>query len=241
MKNNKLLLLYTLLFFCSCTHQQVSQVLDSLGESSTDELTSTDVTGGLKDALVKGITLGAQKASATDGYYKNSLIKIPFPENIVKIKNTLNDIGMSKLVDDFELSLNRAAEKGAKKAAPIFVNAITSMSISDAWSILKGEEHAATNYLKKTTTDDLTLAFNPIIKKSLDESNATKYFNQMVTQYNKIPFIEKMNPNLDEYATTKAIDGLFTLVGQEEEKIRKDPVARTTDLMQKVFNKDNWK
>ena len=204
-------------------------------------MTSTDVTGGLKDALIKGITVGANKASTKDGFFKNSLIKIPFPEDIVKVKNTLNDLGLSKMVNDFELSMNRAAESGSKKAAPIFVNAIKSMSINDAWAILKGEEHAATNYLKSTTSNQLTSAFKPVVKNSLDETNATKYFNNMVSRYNKIPFIKKVNPNLEDYATEKAISGLFTLVEKEEEKIRKDPMERTSDLMRKVFNKDNWK
>lgn len=231
----------TLLVFISvsCTEHQVKQVIGTLGESN--ELTSSEVGSGLKEALIKGITIGANNASKQDGYFKNSLIKIPFPQDLIKVKNTLNDLGLNKLVSDFELSLNRAAEKGATKAAPIFVSAIKKMTIQDAWSILKGDQHSATNFLKKATSQELTTAFKPIVKNSLDEVNATKYFTQMITRYNQIPLVKKLNPNLEDYATEKAIDGLFVMVEKEEEKIREDPAARTTALLQKVFNKDNWK
>jgi len=245
MKNNKTFIICSLILCFAIINPSVAQFkvnkdFKKLIPKKKDDLSTTEVTKGLKEALVKGVTKGAKKASATDGFNKNKLIRIPFPDDMQKVKNKLNSIGMSKLVNDFELSLNRAAEKSAKKATPIFVNAINTMSVDDARGVLKGGNRSATTYLKKTTTNDLTDSFNPVVKESLDEADATKYFDQIVTRYNKIPFVDKVNPNLEEYATEKTIDGLFTLVGQEEEKIRKDPAARTSDTMKKVFNKDNW-
>ena len=133
------------------------------------------------------------------------------------------------------LSLNRGAELAAKEAKPIFVNAITSMSINDAWGILKGDNDAATIYLKETTSDQLYEKFSPVISTSLDKVNATKYYSDLVNAYNKIPFVDKVNPDLNDYATRKAIDGLFILVAEEELKIREDPIARTSDLLKRVF------
>jgi hypothetical protein len=133
------------------------------------------------------------------------------------------------------MTLNRGAEDAAKEAKPIFISAIKSMTIDDAWGILKGEQDAATQYLKRTTSAQLKEKFKPVIQNSLSKVNATKYYSDLVTRYNKIPMVEKVNPNLDEYATDKAIDGLFLMIAKEEKNIREDPVARTTDLLKKVF------
>jgi hypothetical protein len=139
-------------------------------------------------------------------------------------------------VDKFILALNRGAEDAAKEAKPIFVSAIKQMTIQDAWGILKGEKDAATQYLKKTTTAQLTEKFKPIIKQSLERTNATKYYTNLVNAYNKLPLVEKVNPNLDDYATAKGIDGLFVMVAKEEKLIRDDPAARTSDLLKRVFS-----
>ena len=167
---------------------------------------------------------------------KNPLIKILFPPDAQKVEKKLRQVGMGKEVDRFIVSMNRAAEKAAKEAKPIFVTAIKSMTIKDAWGILKGEDDAATQYLDRTTSTQLFTKFNPIIKKSLDEVSATKYYKELISAYNKIPLVEKKDPDLDDHVTDKSIDGLFTLIAQEEANIRKNPGARTTDLLKKVFN-----
>jgi hypothetical protein len=133
------------------------------------------------------------------------------------------------------MTLNRGAEDAAKEAKPIFITAIKSMTIEDAWAILKGEDNAATEYLKRTTSAQLTEKFKPVIQNSLNKVNATKYYGDLVGTYNKIPLVQKVNPSLDDYATAKAVDGLFLMIAKEEKNIRKDPVARTTELLKKVF------
>lgn len=226
-----------IILLTSCTAAQINQALsDADGILNQESPLSTDEVGkGLKEALIKGISNGSDQASTLDGYFKNPKLKIPFPPDVVKVENKLRQIGMNKLVDDFILSLNRGAEMAAKESKPIFVNAIKSMSIQDAWGILKGENNAATQYLRRTTGDQLYDKFNPVIVSSLEKVNATKYYSDMINTYNKIPLVEKANPDLDDYATNKAIDGLFILVETEEQKIRENPLERTTDLLKKVF------
>jgi hypothetical protein len=174
-------------------------------------------------------------ASQLDGYFKNPKIKIPFPPDVKKVEDKLRQIGLGSEVDKFILTLNRGAEDAAKEAKPIFVSAIRQMTIQDAWSILRGSDNAATEYLKRTTSAQLREKFQPVIASSLSKVNATKYYSDLVTQYNRIPFVEKVNPDLNDYATTKAMDGLFLLIADEEKKIREDPVARTTELLKRFF------
>ncbi|MEQ6118997.1 DUF4197 domain-containing protein [Reichenbachiella sp. MALMAid0571] len=226
------------LILASCTAQQLQQAQKTVGDYLNEEtpLTSGDVASGLKEALVQGITKGSNSASQLDGYFKNPQIKIPFPPDAQNVADKLTAIGLGGEVDKFVMTLNRGAEAAAKEAKPIFVTAITSMTIEDAWDILKGEPNAATEYLKKTTSAQLTTKFKPVMKNSLDEVNATKYYGDLVNKYNKIPFVQKANPDLDDYATQLAIDGLFTLIAKEEANIRKDPLARTTDLLKRVFS-----
>lgn len=195
-----------------------------------------EVASGLKEALTKGTSKGTDEVSKTDGYFKNPEIKIPFPPEVQQVETTLRKMGMNKQVDEFVLSLNRAAEDAAKEAKPIFVDAIKKMTIQDAWSILKGEDDAATKYLDKTTSPQLKEKFKPIIKASLDKVNATKYYKDLITVYNKVPLVKKVNPELDTYATDKATDGLFVMIAKEEKNIRQNPGARTTDLLKKVFS-----
>ncbi|HSI91435.1 MAG TPA: DUF4197 domain-containing protein [Adhaeribacter sp.] len=207
------------------------------GTSVNRPLTEGEVANGLKEALTQGISKGASQAAQPDGYFRNSLIRIPFPPEIQKVENTLRQIGMGAEVDKFVLSLNRAAEDAAIGAKPIFVSAIKSLTISDVWNILRGEKDAATEYLKRTTSTQLTASFKPVIQNSLDKVNATKYYSTIITQYNQIPTVQKVNPDLNAYATQKAIDGLFLLVAQEEANIRENPIARTTELLRRVFSK----
>jgi len=224
-----------------CTAAQINSAVNTASKALEAPLSTEDVAKGLKEALVQGTSKGTSQASQTDGYFKNSLLKILMPPEMQKVDQKLRSLGMNKLMDDFELSLNRGAEDAAKEAKPIFVNAITSMTIQDAWNILKGEPDAATSYLRKTTGTSLYNAFKPKIQTSLQKVNATKYYTDIITRYNKIPLVEKVNPNLDDYVTNKAIDGLFVLVKQEETNIRQNPAARATDLLKRVFTDENMK
>ncbi len=216
------------------------KILNAVTQSSTATsggLSSIDIASGLKEALQVGISKGSDQASTLDGYFKNPLLKIAFPPEAQKVASTLRQLGLNKQVDQFELSLNRAAEDAAKKAKPVFIKAITSMSIQDAVGILRGQNDAATQYLRRTSGQQLITEFTPIIDSTLKKNNATKYYSDLVNTYNKVPFVQKVNPNLTQYATGKAVDGLFVLVAQEEAKIRENPAARVTDLLKKVFSK----
>ncbi|MEQ9466439.1 MAG: DUF4197 domain-containing protein [Ekhidna sp.] len=221
-----------------CTAQQIQSITDAMGYE--EGLSTDQVIDGLKEALVKGTNTGTQKVSQLDGYFKNPSIKIPFPPDVQKVENTLRDVGLGSEVDRFVKTLNRGAEEAAKEAKPVFVNSIKQMTINDAWDILRGEDkEAATNYLKRTTSDELRGKFSPIIKRALDNTNATKYYADLINTYNKIPLVEKVNPDLENYATQKAMDGLFFMIAEEEKKIRKDPAARTTELLKKVFKEQD--
>ncbi|MEO9476116.1 MAG: DUF4197 domain-containing protein [Cyclobacteriaceae bacterium] len=220
-----------------CTAQQIQQALGDYLD--TDQLTSEQVAQGLKQALEKGISEGSEEASKVNGYLGNPSIKIPFPPEVQKVESKLRQIGLGGQVDKFVETLNRGAEEAAKDAKPIFVAAIKGMTIQDAWNILKGEDNAATMYLQKTTSDELRAKFSPVIKSALDQTNATKYYSDIINTYNKIPLLEDVNADLQGYATDKALEGLFYLIAQEEQKIREDPVARTTDLLKKVFKEQD--
>lgn len=222
-----------------CTSAQINQTIGdvnkTLGGGTSQPLTTAEVAEGLKEALIKGISTGSDLASQLDGYFKNPEIKIPFPPEVKKVEDRLRQLGLGSEVDKFVMTLNRGAEDAAKEAKPIFITAIRSMTIADAWSILRGEEDAATQYLKRTTSAQLKDKFKPVIQNSLSKVNATKYYGDIVNRYNQIPLVQKVNPNLDDYATDKAIEGLFILIAKEEKNIRQNPVARTTELLKKVF------
>jgi hypothetical protein len=203
--------------------------------SGSKGLTESDAVAGIKEALVNGTGNSVNLVSIADGYWKNPDIKIPFPPEAKDMETKLRAIGLGKKVDEFNEAINRAAEKAAAEAKPIFVSAIKGMTVKDAINIVKGQNDAATIYLKNTTSPQLITSFQPIIKTSLDNVNATKYWGGLVTSYNKIPFVKKMNPDLPAYVTGKAIDGLFVMIAREEQKIRKDPMARTSEILKKVF------
>jgi hypothetical protein len=210
-------------------------ILVSSAASAQFSLTNEEVGKGLKEALTQGVTKGASTLSQVDGYFKNPLVKIPFPPDAEKMEKKLREIGMGKDVDNFILTLNRSAEDAAKQAAPIFVDAIKKMSLTDVTTILKGQPDAATQYLKKTTNTQLQAQFKPVIKASLDKLNATKYYSQLASEYDKIPFVKKVNSDLNSYTTDLAIQGLFLMIANEEKNIRANPAAQTTDLLKKVF------
>lgn len=224
-----------------CTTAQINQTLGEVNKSlgGGTQLTTEEVAEGLKEALIKGISNGSDIVSQVDGYFKNPEIKIPFPPDVQKVEDRLRQIGLGSEVDKFVMTLNRGAEDAAKEAKPIFIAAIRQMTIQDAWGILRGEQDAATQYLKRTTSGLLKERFKPVIKNSLDKVNATRYYSDIVTRYNQIPMVQKVNPDLDDYATDKAIEGLFLMIAKEEKNIRENPVARTTELLKRVFGSQN--
>jgi len=243
----KLLVAATLLAGCTMLHAQGLKGLLSKatsGESSKSTgilkktsgagLSNEDIVAGLKEALSVGSNKAAEKVSVADGFFKDAVIKILMPQEAKNVEQKLRSLGMGKQVDNAILSMNRAAEDAAKSAAPIFVNAVKGMSFNDALSILKGSDDAATTYLKDKTSNPLAEAFRPVIEKSLEKVNATKYWNTVFTTYNKFS-AEKVNPDLQAYVTEKALAGIFYQLAQEEKNIRKNPVARTTDILKKVF------
>jgi hypothetical protein len=199
------------------------------------QLGSGDIADGLKQALTIGAQKSADRLSAVDGFFKDAAVKILLPPEAQKVEKTLRGMGMGQMVDNAILSMNRAAEDASKSAAPIFINAIKNMSIGDAVGILRGPDTAATSYLKKGTTPQLTVAFKPVIESSLQKTDATKYWKSLFETYNKVPFVKKINPDLTAYATQKAIEGIFYYVAAEEKNIRKNPAAQATDLLKKVF------
>lgn len=230
-----ILFLSVLLGNSGCSLQKV---LEDAGKviNNGQPVTENEIILGLKQALEVGIGNGADIVSKTDGYFKNSLIKILLPPEAKNVEKTLRDIGLGGEVDKAILSINRGAEDAAKSAKPIFVSAIKKMTIRDAMNILKGtDKTAATKYLQQATSTELHNAFKPVIKKSLDKTLATKNWDKIISEYNKIPLVKKVNPDLGEFVTQKALDGLFKMVEKEELKIRKDPVARTTELLKRVF------
>lgn len=229
----KLLLLPVCIILMSCeTAQQVlGGITNTQGEPSISE-----VAAGLKEALNVGAQNSAGKLSAVDGFFKDQAIKILLPPEAQKVEKTLRSLGFNKLVDEAILSINRGAEDACKTAAPIFGNAIKQMTIQDAIGILRGSDSAATVYLKNKTTVELTNAFKPVIQESLNKVGATKYWTDVFSTYNSLPTtFKKVNPDLSSYVTERALGGLFHYVALEEQKIRKDPVARVTDLLKKVF------
>ncbi|HWY11590.1 MAG TPA: DUF4197 domain-containing protein [Bacteroidia bacterium] len=211
------------------------EVHSAVGGTTAPALSNEDVIKGLREALSVGTNSSTSVASQLDGYYKNPRLFIPWPEEAKDMKDKLMKLGFEKKIEEFETSLNRAAEEAAKKAGSVFLDAITKMSVSDGFAILKGADTAATNYLRKNSYAGLYSQFIPIVKEAIAKVKVTSYWNPLVTKYNKLPGVKKQNPNLDDYVTKKAANGLFVLIADEEAKIRKDPAARVTDLLKKVF------
>ena len=203
--------------------------------SSTYTPTTGEINSGLKEALEKATGISAEKLGAKDGYLGNLDVKILFPEEAKNIESTLRSIGLGSMVDQVVTSVNRAAEDAAIEAKPIFTNAIKQMSITDVKNILLGDKNAATSYFNTTTSPELTEKFSPIIDTSLKKTDATKYWSDVITRYNKVPFVKKVDTDLTAYVTKKAIDGLFIEIAKEELKIRESISERTSPLLKKVF------
>lgn len=206
--------------------------------TTTPALTNSEVISGLKEALNVGIQNSVNLTSVTDGFLKNEAIRLPFPEDAIKVRQKAIDWGMTGQVEKFETTLNRAAEEATKEALPIFKDAILNMSIQDGFTILNGGQGAATKFLKDNTKSKLVTAFTPKVEAAISTVKLTEYWNPIITKYNGAMALtggDKINPDLNAYVTERAIDGLFKMVEQEENKIRLDPVARVSDILVKVF------
>lgn len=231
----KIMVLIVAVFMASCAELQNIKLPGGLG------LGTDDIGGGLKEALNNGISKGSDLLSQLDGYYK-SPYKIFLPDEATKVINKLKVVpGFNDLEANLTLRVNRAAELAAQKAKPIFVKAIKDMSFRDATNILMGADTAATGYLRQQTFTSLYGEFQPIVLQALNEVNAADYWESAVTAYNKIPFVKKTNPKLDDYVTSQALVGLFNMIAKEEIGIRKDISLRTTDLLKRVFAKQDKK
>ena len=228
----KIVLSIAILSIVSCAEMQ--QVLEQLPQQ-TGILSQAEMGNGLKEALNNGITKQVSKLTTTDGFFKNEAVKILLPEELQKVDTKLRQLGMTKLADDGLRILNRAAEDAVKEATPIFVDAVKQMTFTDAKNILLGNESSATTYLQTSTSTALYGKFNPVIKNSFAKVGADKIWTQIITKYNSIPLVKKVNPDLTDYTTNKAMEGVFKMIAVEEKDIRTNFSARTSDLLKKVF------
>jgi hypothetical protein len=219
---------------CGCSNLNTDAFGDLLGKDGgpLDEQTVAD---GLKEALKVGTERTVASTSATDGFLGNTLIRITIPDGYQKAAATLRTVGFGNKVDEFEVAMNRAAELAAAEATDVFWNAIKQMTISDAMGILNGNETAATDYFRTHTEGELKQRFQPIVKSKMSQVGLYELYNELSDYYNSLPLVAKPAIDLDDYITDKSLDGLFTVLGQEEKRIREDPVARTTELLQRVF------
>ncbi len=231
MKNIKLVGILLISFqLSSCADLQ--QVMNQLPQEG---LSNAQIASGLKEALNQGIDKQVTKLMAPDGFYKDQMVKILLPQQLQKVDQTLRDLGMGQLADEGLKLLNTAASDAVREAKPIFVEAITTMSFDDAKNILLGGRTAATDYLKQKTEKPLYQKFKPQVQQSLQKVKADEAWTNIIKKYNQIPFVEKVNPDLTDYVTQKAMEGVFKKVAVEEKKIRTDINERTSDLLKKVF------
>lgn len=222
----------------SVNAQQLKSLIKKAKETvagNDGQLGAQEIASGLKEALAIGAEKGAATLSKENGFFGNPLMKIILPAEAQKVERVLRGAGLGKMVDDAIMTMNRGAEEACKEAAPIFVNAIKQMDVNDAIGILRGADTAATGFLRSKTTAPLGEAFKPVISRSLEKTGATKYWTSMIGAYNKVS-LQKINPDLSAYVTEKALQGIFTQIAMEEKNIRKDPLARTSDLLKKVFS-----
>ncbi|MFN3875331.1 MAG: DUF4197 domain-containing protein [Flavobacteriales bacterium] len=232
----RILSAFSLIIFVACSPQELQGILASGG--GTPALTNDEVIAGLKEALRLGSERAVSSVSAADGFWANSLIRIPFPPEAITVKNTLTDLGITQPVQEFERTLNTAAERASKEAVPVFIDAISGMSIADGFAILRGGERAATDYLREKTSTTLRARFAPVAERATREVALTSYWQPVASAYNATTLLtgaKAVNPDLNAYVTDKALEGLFTVLAQEEKRIRMDPAARATDLLRKVF------
>jgi hypothetical protein len=216
---------------------QLNQLLKGLGIGRPSGLSEAKIGSGLKEALKVGTENTVKLTGRADGYFMNQAIKILMPEKLQTLEKGLRLVGYGPQVDEFILSMNRAAERAAPQAKQIFWDAIGEMTFDDAGKILNGSETAATEYFKSKTTDKLTAAFRPVVDRTMNEVGVTRQYKALVAQYQTIPFVKSQAVDIDQYVVTKSLDGLFHVLGEEERKIRTNPAARVTDLLKEVFAK----
>src|SRR5512139_2167622 len=216
---------------------QIEKFMKGLGIGEKSGLSDAKIGSGLKEALQIGAENAVNLTGRKDGYFMNQAIKILMPEKLRTVEKGLKAVGYGPQVDEFVLSMNRSAERAAPAAKDIFWNAIGEMTFEDVRKIWSGNETAATDYFKGKTTDRLTAAFRPAVDKAMNEVGVTRQYKELVGKYESIPFVKKETFDIDGYVVTKALDGLFHVVGEEERKIRTNPQAQVTDLLKEVFNK----
>jgi hypothetical protein len=229
------LVCFCLLLGATTAPAQLEDLRKRIGLGSGAGLSDTKVASGLKEALKVGAANAVKLTGKTDGYFANEAIKIVMPGNLRTLEKGLRAIGYGPKIDDFVLSMNRSAEAAAPAARKIFGDAIVAMSFDDARKILAGNDTAATDYFKSKTTDSLTAAFRPVVKKKMSENGVTKQYNALTEQFQSIPFAKSQTFDIDKYVVSKALDGLFYELAQQEREIRKNPAARTTSLLKEVF------
>ena len=227
----KILILVVAVSLSSCAEMQ--QVLNQLPQKQG--IGGIDIAGGLREALNNGISKQVTKLTAVDGFYKNEAVKILLPEELRKVDSGLRKIGLSALADEGLKVLNRAAEDAVKESTPIFVDAVRNITFTDAKTILMGNENSATTYLQNSTSTALYGKFNPVIKNSFNKVGADKVWANIITKYNSIPLVNKVNPDLTDYVTNQAMNGVFKMIAVEEKNIRTNLSSRTSVLLQKVF------
>lgn len=228
----KITLFLFLLIFSSCAELQ--EIANQLPRE--EGLSESEIAGGLRQALDKGIDTQVSQLTREGGFFENELVRISLPPELQKVDRTLRDVGLDALADEGLMVLNRAAEEAVKEATPIFINAVQEITFADARTILMGNDTAATNYLSQRTTGELYEKFNPVVQTSLDEVGATQVWNTIIKRYNGLPLTSKVNPDLPDYVTGEALKGVFTMIAVEEKQIRNQLSARTTDLLRKVFS-----
>ena len=235
MKKLLLILVFIPIIGNSQWRERILKAKQKIIATKTAPTTGIDIAAGLKEALNNGITKQVSQLTAVDGFYGNEVVKILMPPEMQKIENMLRLVGFGNLADDGIRSLNRAAEDAVKTATPIFVNAVKNMSFADAKSILLGSENAATAFLQKGTNDNLYQIFSPIVQQSIGRVGADVAWTRIMSKYNAIPLMGKVNPDLTDYVTRKALEGVFKMIAVEEKNIRTKLDSRTTILLQQVF------
>lgn len=229
----KRILLCLLVFqLVGCTELQ--QVVNQLPQGTTG-IGNAEIAQGLRDALNLGIEKQVNKLTLKDGFFRNELVKILLPEELKKVDKTLRDVGLGNLADEGLRVLNRAAEDAVKEATPIFVDAVKGITFNDAKQILLGNDNAATSYLEQSTKTKLYEKFNPVIKNSFAKVGADQIWNNLITKYNRLPLTNDVNPDLTDYTTKEALNGVYTMIAIEEKEIRTKISSRTTELLKKVF------
>jgi hypothetical protein len=226
---NKILSVFSVFLLVGCA--EVQQVMNQLPQG----LSQVDIGNGLKEALNNGIAKQVSKLTQTDGFFRNELVKILLPEELRKVDEGLRKIGLGSLADEGLRAINRTAESAVKEATPIFVDAIRNMTFNDAKNILMGSDNSATSYLQSTTSQALYGKFNPIIKSNFSKVGADKIWGDIISKYNTIPFVKRVNPDLSDYVTQQTMNGVFKMIAVEEKEIRVNVGARSSDLLKRVF------